>query len=32
MGFRPVEENNLWGDVNPCLIMIKHLSCQPPAS
>lgn len=32
IGFRPVEENNLWGDVNPCLIMIKHLACQPPAS
>lgn len=27
MGYRPVEENNLWGEVNPCLIMIKHLVC-----
>jgi ribosomal protein S18 acetylase RimI-like enzyme len=25
MGFRPLEENNLWGTVNPCLIMVKHL-------
>lgn len=24
-GFRPLEENKLWGDVNPCLIMIKRL-------
>ena len=28
MGFRPLEENKLWGDVNPCLIMIKHLTCS----
>jgi N-acetylglutamate synthase-like GNAT family acetyltransferase len=28
LGFRPVEENNLWGEVNPCLILIKHLSCS----
>ena len=27
MGFLPVEENDLWGDSNPCLIMIKHLRC-----
>ncbi len=27
VGFRPVEENRLWGDANPCLIMIKHLRC-----
>jgi ribosomal protein S18 acetylase RimI-like enzyme len=27
LGFRPVEENNLWGEANPCLIMIKHLAC-----
>jgi GNAT superfamily N-acetyltransferase len=27
MGFRPLEENSLWGDVNPCLIMVKHLLC-----
>ncbi len=25
LGFRPLEENKLWGEVNPCLIMIKHL-------
>lgn len=31
MGFRPLEENALWGDVNPCLIMVKHLSCGPRA-
>ena len=31
LGFRPVEQNNLWGDANSCLIMIKHLACQPPA-
>jgi GNAT superfamily N-acetyltransferase len=30
MGFRPVEENTLWGEANPCLIMIKHLECQDP--
>jgi len=28
MGFRPLEENNLWGDRNPCLIMVKHLACE----
>ena len=28
LGFRPVEENNLWGKANPCLIMIKHLVCE----
>ena len=27
MGFHPLEETNLWGDVNPCLIMVKHLGC-----
>jgi GNAT superfamily N-acetyltransferase len=27
MGFRPLEENKLWGERNPCLIMIKHLAC-----
>jgi len=27
VGFCPLEETNLWGDVNPCLIMVKHLSC-----
>lgn len=25
MGFRPLEENRLWGDVNPCMIYVKHL-------
>ena len=25
MGFAPLEENNLWGEVNPCLIMVKCL-------
>ncbi len=32
MGFLPLEENNLWGPDNPCLIMVKHLACQRPAS
>jgi len=27
LGYRPLEENRLWGDVNPCLILVKHLSC-----
>lgn len=27
LGFRPLEELNLWGAENPCLIMIKHLVC-----
>ncbi len=27
LGFRPLEETNLWGDRNPCLIMVKHLQC-----
>jgi len=25
MGFKPLEENLLWGKANPCLIMIKHI-------
>ena len=25
LGFRPLEETNLWGAVNPCLVMVKHL-------
>ncbi len=25
LGFRPLEENLLWGEANPCLVMIKHL-------
>ena len=28
LGFRPLEENSLWGGANPCLIMVKHLSCS----
>lgn len=28
MGFRPLEETALWGPVNPCLIMVKHLACH----
>jgi GNAT superfamily N-acetyltransferase len=28
MGFRPLEENRLWGDANPCLILVKHLRCS----
>jgi N-acetylglutamate synthase-like GNAT family acetyltransferase len=28
MGFRPLEENDLWGRDNPCLIMVKHLACR----
>ncbi|MGD8396510.1 MAG: GNAT family N-acetyltransferase [Candidatus Eiseniibacteriota bacterium] len=27
MGFAPLEENDLWGEVNPCLILVKHLRC-----
>ncbi|MFC1706488.1 GNAT family N-acetyltransferase [Planctomycetota bacterium] len=30
MGFLPLEENKLWGERNPCLIMIKHLRCGAP--
>jgi N-acetylglutamate synthase-like GNAT family acetyltransferase len=26
MGFRPLEENALWGAANPCLMLLKHLS------
>ena len=26
-GFRPVEETDIWGKENPCLIMIRHLEC-----
>ena len=25
LGFKPLEENLLWGKANPCLIMVKHL-------
>ena len=28
MGFQPLEENDLWGKDNPCLIMVKHLACR----
>ncbi len=28
MEFRPLEENDLWGKDNPCLIMVKHLACR----
>ena len=28
LGFRPLEENQLWGEANPCLIMVKHLRCH----
>lgn len=27
VGFHALEETNLWGDVNPCLIYVKHLAC-----
>jgi len=29
MGFRPLEENSLWGDVNPCLIQVKRIPDAP---
>jgi ribosomal protein S18 acetylase RimI-like enzyme len=28
LGFRALEENDLWGHGNPCLIMVKHLRCR----
>jgi len=28
LGFRPLEENDLWGEGNPCLILVKHLGCS----
>jgi GNAT superfamily N-acetyltransferase len=28
LGFRPVEESKLWGEANPCLVMIKHIGCR----
>jgi len=28
MGFQPLEENDLWGSGNLCLIMVKHLACH----
>ena len=30
LGFRPLEENRLWGGVNPCMIYVKHLGCEEP--
>ncbi|MBZ0267971.1 GNAT family N-acetyltransferase [bacterium] len=30
MGFVPLEENRLWGEGNPCLILVKHLACAAP--
>jgi GNAT superfamily N-acetyltransferase len=27
LGFVPLEENRLWGESNPCLILVKHLRC-----
>ena len=27
-GFIPLEENRMWGETNPCLIMVKHLACS----
>lgn len=32
MGFKPLEENALWGETNPCLIMIKSLGCTGSSS
>ncbi len=30
MGFRPLEEfKTLWGETNPCLLMVKYLWAQP---
>jgi len=28
VGFRPLEENHLWGERIPCLILVKHLRCS----
>jgi len=28
MGFKPLEESHLWGEANPCLIMVKQLCCS----
>lgn len=27
-GFCPIEETDLWGKDNPCLILVKHLTCS----
>lgn len=32
LGFRPLEENDLWGEVNPCLMLVKHLACANDAT
>ncbi len=32
LGFAPLEENGLWGDANPCLIMVMPLGGANPAS
>ena len=29
MCFRPLEETNLWGEGNPCLIMVRYLGRRP---
>jgi len=29
-GFTPLEENNLWGEANPCLIMVKKIVSEVP--
>ena len=32
-GFRPLEElTAVWGEANPCLIMVKHLRCDSRAA
>lgn len=28
MGFSPLEENLLWGEANPCLMLVKHIGCE----
>lgn len=28
LGFTPLEENDLWGEGNPCLIMVKQLPAE----
>jgi len=32
MGFQPLEEKDLWGEGNPCLIMVKHIKCGGAAT
>jgi GNAT superfamily N-acetyltransferase len=31
MGFVPLEENRLWGEGNPCLLLVKYLAGGRPA-